>query len=229
MTLTVNGRTRRTRKTAKADGAERVKRTFEEVPIDSRATLRDWLDANHDRADIVDECLCFGWIDSVPGRIDARRWKLRISPRDPTSNRSGVDKRKIARLEREGRMTDAGRALVETARANGAWTFLDEVERLVVPPDLVAALKREDGARDFFERFPGSSKRGILEWIKCARRDATREKRVRETAEKAARNLKANFPPGRDAGPAPPDGGRATAGQRPSRQSRRGPGGRQVP
>ena len=69
------------------------------------------------------------------------------------------------------------------------------------PPDLAAALDAEAGARGFFARFPASSRRGILEWIKNARRAETRLKRVRETAAKAARNRKANFPPGRDAGP----------------------------
>ena len=155
-----------------------------------------------DGVDGIDECLRVGWIDGLPGKVDERRWKLRVSPRNPASNWSGVNKRKVRRLEREGRMTAAGRRAVELAKASGTWTFLDDVERLEVPPDLAAALDATPDARRLFERFPDSSRRGILEWIKSAKRPATRQKRVRETAEKAARNLKANFPEGRNRGPA---------------------------
>ena len=192
----------------------------ERVDIESGAALRRWLAANHARTgsvwvvtwkkgssgpyvaldEIVDECLCFGWVDSLPRALDEGRTLLRISPRDPRSAWSGVNKRRVRRLEREGRMTGAGRRAVERAKANGAWTFLDEVERLEIPDDLAAALDATPEARHRFERFPPSSRRGILEWIKSAKRPATRAGRVAETARKAAENRKANFPPGRDAG-----------------------------
>ena len=193
-----------------------------EVEIESREALRAWLADHGDDAgsvwlllwkkgsgrpvvgydEVVDECLCAGWIDGLPGKIDERRWKLRISPRDPKSNWSGVNKRKVRRLEREGRMQAAGRRAVELAKTRGTWTFLDDVERLELPPDLVAALDRAPDARRLFDRFPDSSKRGILEWIKSAKRPETRARRIRETVDKAARNRKANFPKGRDEGPA---------------------------
>ena len=127
---------------------------------------------------------------------------LRLSPRSPRSNWSGTNKRRVARLEKAGRMTEAGRGMVELAKRSGTWTFLDDVERLALPDDLVARFERNAEARRRFERFPDSSKRGILEWIKTAKRAATREKRIAETVDKAARNVKANHPKGRDAGPA---------------------------
>ena len=193
----------------------------ERVKIESVAALRRWLAAHHDRSgsvwlvtwkkgsggphvsydQIVDECLCFGWVDSLPRSLDAGRTMLRVSPRDPKSLWSGANKRRVRRLERTGRMTGAGRRAVEAAKASGTWSFLDDVERLEVPADLVAALDATPGARRRFERFPPSSRRGILEWIKTAKRPATRARRVAETATKAAANRKANFPPGRDAGP----------------------------
>jgi len=196
-----------------------------EVAVESREALREWLERHHGEGesvwlvrwkkgsgkphvpygDVVDECLCFGWIDSLPRKLDERRSKLRISPRDPRSNWSGTNKRRVARLEREGRMAAAGHAAVELARRNGAWSFLDEVERLEIPDDLARALDGVADARARFARFPDSSKRGILEWIKNAKREKTRATRVRETAEKAARNVKANHPAGRDVGPALPD------------------------
>lgn len=192
------------------------------ITIESTTDLREWLADNHttsssvwlvryrkhtgDRhvswSELVDELLCYGWVDSLPRKLDADRTMIRISPRNPKSNWSGINKEKVARLRREGRMTPAGEALVEQAKANGCWTFLEDVEQLIVPPDLEAALGQNPDAGRYFERFPDSSKRGILEWIKTAKTDATREKRIRETVEKAARNVKANHPKGRDAGPA---------------------------
>ena len=196
------------------DGADRVE-------VESARELRDWLAANGAVAgsiwlvtwkkdsgrghvaygEVVDECLCAGWIDSLPRKLDAGRTMRRLSPRNPKSAWSGANKRRVARLERDGRMTEPGRRAVERARANGAWHFLDDVERLEIPDDLGAALDALPNARRRFERFPDSSKRGILEWIKTAKRPATRARRIEDTAAKAAANCKANFPAGRDAGP----------------------------
>ncbi|MGB3800273.1 MAG: YdeI/OmpD-associated family protein [Lewinella sp.] len=193
----------------------------DQLQIESTQDLRQWLAANHATAgsiwliryrktagdrhvswsELVDELLCYGWVDSLPRKLDAERTMIRISPRNPKSNWSGINKEKIKRLREEGRMTPAGEALVEQAKANGCWTFLDDVEQLIVPPDLEAALTTTDKAALYYDRFPDSGKRAILEWIKSAKTTTTREKRIRQTAEKAARNVKANHPKGRDAGP----------------------------
>ena len=99
-------------------------------------------------------------------------------------------------------MAPAGLELVETAKANGAWAAYDEIEALVVPPDLASALAESDAAGAFFENFPASSKKSILWWIKTARRAETRAARVSKTVELAAENRMANHPKGRDRGPA---------------------------
>lgn len=193
----------------------------ERVAIASAGDLRRWLSEHHASAgsvwlvtwkkdsggpyvaydDVVDELICYGWVDSLPRKLDQARTMRRISPRDPKSNWSRVNKRRVRRLTRAGRMAPAGLAVVEEARRNGAWDFLNEVENLEIPPDLASAFEQHEGSRRRFERFPRSSKRGILEWIKNARTPATRRRRIEETATKAARNIKANHPKGRDAGP----------------------------
>jgi uncharacterized protein YdeI (YjbR/CyaY-like superfamily) len=68
----------------------------------------------------------------------------------------------------------------------------------VEPPDLVAVLDGTPLARDNWDRFPPSSRRGILEWINAAKRDESRANRVLQTATLAAQGLKANFPEGRN-------------------------------
>ena len=91
--------------------------------------------------------------------------------------------------------------MVEIAQQNGTWNFLDDVEKLILPDDLKEAFENDPKAKYYYERFPRSSKRGILEWIKNAKQENTRKKRIEETVEKASENRKANHPVGRDKGP----------------------------
>ena len=187
-----------------------AKRPLENAPqveVRSRAELRDWLAANHGQAggvwlvthkksegdlylavdEIVRECLAFGWIDSLTRAKDARRRMLYISPRNPGSNWSRVNKDHIAALEAEGRMTPAGRAMVDRAKANGTWTALDDVEALVIPPDLQAAFDARPGSEAGWHGFPRSVKRGALEILLNAKRAETRARKVAEAADCAAR------------------------------------------
>ncbi len=147
---------------------------------------------NLELSDAVDEALCFGWVDSVVNGLDEQRYKLYFAPRSPKSNWSRVNKEKIARLEAEGRMQPAGMAMVALAQQTGTWTALDEVEDLVVPADLQAELDKYPRANEYWEAFPRSAKRGILEWLLNAKRPETRAKRVEETARLANENKRAN-------------------------------------
>ena len=99
---------------------------------------------------------------------------------------------RIARLEADGRMLPAGRQAVLVAKANGAWTLLDDVENLVVPDDLERALSVRPGAREQWDAFPKSARRALLEWIVQAKTAATRGKRITEIADKAVRGERAN-------------------------------------
>ena len=182
------------------------------VEVTSRKAWRAWLARNHRTSegiwlvtykrdsggphvpydDIVREALCFGWIDSLPRKLDAERSMLLLTPRKAKSAWSAANKKRIAELESEGLMTAAGRALVEAAKKSGAWTKLDDVDALVVPDDLQAALARQKSAAANFAAFPRSVKRGILEWIGNAKKPETRAARITETAARAAKNERAN-------------------------------------
>lgn len=142
--------------------------------------------------DLVDECLCFGWVDSLPRALDEARSMNYIAPRKNRSSWSKVNKERVARLSRAGLMTDAGLAKVERAKADGSWDFLNDVEEGVVPDDLADALGDYPEARSHFDAFPRFSKRIILEWIKSARKPETRARRIAETAQKAQDNIRAN-------------------------------------
>ena len=142
--------------------------------------------------DVVDEALCFGWIDSVRRSLDADRSQLLVTPRKRGSRWFKANKQRIQRLTAAGRLAPAGLAAVTDAKADGSWTALDAVEELVEPEDLGAALDAEPDARANWDGFQGSTKRAILEWIIAAKRPPTRASRVAETARLAAQGIRAN-------------------------------------
>jgi uncharacterized protein YdeI (YjbR/CyaY-like superfamily) len=178
----------------------------------TRAEWRRWLVANHatsgsiwlvtykkasgkprfDTGEAVDEALCFGWIDSLPRKLDDERSKLLMSPRKKGSAWSAVNKAKVEQLIAEGRMAAPGLAAITRSKADGTWNKLDGVDRLDKPDELIDAFARQPGSEMLFDAFPISAKRGILEWILNARTPETLAKRVEETARLAARNIRAN-------------------------------------
>ncbi len=174
------------------------------VHVDSIEELHAWLEANHETsegaylvawkkgrgphispAEVIPELLAHGWIDSKSMKFDEDRTALTITPRNPKSNWSRRNKEIIATLEAEGRMTPAGAAMVAIAKETGTWTALDEVEALIEPADLRAALDAEPAARESWDGFPRSPKRAMLEWVMTAKRPETRERRITAIVEKA--------------------------------------------
>lgn len=183
----------------------------EQVEVRSRAALRQWLSENHQRSgslwlitwkkhtdhhvswdDVVEEALCFGWIDSQPRKLDQDRSMIRLSPRKPGSGWSGVNKARIEGLLTAGLVAPPGLAAIEAARRDGSWTALDSASRLSVPDDLVTALDAHPGAAENFAAFPPSARRSILEWIALAKRAETRAARINETARLAQLGQRAN-------------------------------------
>jgi uncharacterized protein YdeI (YjbR/CyaY-like superfamily) len=130
----------------------------------------------------VTEALRFGWIDSTYRSLDDERGMLWWSPRRKGSVWARSNRDRVARLEAEGRMTEAGRAVVEAARADGSWTILEPVEDLVVPDDLAAALAAHPGARDRWDGLSPTARRAFLLWIVTAKRAPTRASRINESA-----------------------------------------------
>jgi uncharacterized protein YdeI (YjbR/CyaY-like superfamily) len=110
-----------------------------------------------------------------------------FAPRKPKSTWARSNKERVARLEAAGLMTDAGRAAVELARANGSWESLDAIEALVVPDDLAAALAARPGARQLFDESSASVRRSALAWVYQAKRPETRTAHVEQIAAIAGR------------------------------------------
>ena len=174
------------------------------------AAWRKWLQANHLKkqsvwvikykksagietvswSEAVDEALCFGWIDSKKQSIDEEKYRQFYSRRKANSTWSKINKAKVKRLIDEGLMTPAGLESIEVAKENGSWTLLDAVEELIIPPDLEAAFQKQPGSKAFFISQSKSTRKLILYWVVSAKRQPTRDKRIKEVAECAAEKLK---------------------------------------
>jgi len=138
----------------------------------------------------VDVALCFGWIDSKKVKIDEETSHQFFSKRKPKSTWSKINKTKIEQLIEQGLMTEAGFKSIETAKQNGSWTILDEVEELIIPADLDAEFADKPNAKDFFLGLSKSVRKMILAWLVFAKTPQTRQKRITEIVERAEQELK---------------------------------------
>jgi uncharacterized protein YdeI (YjbR/CyaY-like superfamily) len=185
---------------------------FEPFYADDRAEWRAWLATNHAIApgvqliyyekgsdkpclsydEVVEEALCFGWIDSRQKWIENGRCIRVFTPRKPGSHWSKLNKRQIESMKAAGLMTAAGLASVEAAKADGSWSRYDAAEALHIPDDLAIALMANETAKRHFQAFSPSSQKKILWWIESANRPETRQKRINETVTLAEKNIKVN-------------------------------------
>lgn len=165
---------------------------------ETRGQWRTWLERNHTSTrgvwlcswrsptgrprcpypEVVEEAICFGWIDSTSTVLDDDRGLQLITPRRAKSPWSRLSRRRAADMERRGLMTPAGRAAIEVAKANGWWTISDQVEDLVEPADLATALDADLRARTNWDDFPASARKQMLWWIVSAAQPATRSRRI---------------------------------------------------
>jgi uncharacterized protein YdeI (YjbR/CyaY-like superfamily) len=178
-----------------------------QVEVRSREDLRDWLRANHgqeesvwvvrwmkapgrpylSRLEVLDEVLCWGWIDGIARKLDGERTMQLLSPRRHQRwTRTYRDR--AARLIAEGLMQELGFRAIAEAKARETWEAMPDVDALLVPDDLLAALEVMPPARERFEGSAPSYRRNVLRWIALAKTPPTREKRVRAAAEAAAEN-----------------------------------------
>jgi uncharacterized protein YdeI (YjbR/CyaY-like superfamily) len=184
--------------------------TTQRLHFDNREQWRNWLKENHATCselwllmykkhtgkpgvgyeEAVEEALCFGWIDGLLRRIDGESHTIRFSPRKPASVWAESNKRRVEKMIREGRMTEAGLAKVEEARKSGEWDQASVREKADTPGDLKQALASAADALSKFEKLAPSHKKHYVWWINSAKTAATREKRIRQTVAMVLENRK---------------------------------------
>ncbi len=180
---------------------------FEKVELSSGEELRAWLLENHQQeesiwlvtfkkhvtgkylstGEVLDELLCFGWIDGIRRKLDEDRTMQLIGPRR-MQHWAKTYKDRAARLIEEDKMMPAGYKSIEVSKQNGMWNFMDDVDALIKPADLEKELDKHSSARKHFDAFPASVQRFTLRWIKLAKTESTRAKRIAKAAALAQTN-----------------------------------------
>jgi uncharacterized protein YdeI (YjbR/CyaY-like superfamily) len=166
------------------------------IEVSSRDEWRNWLRDNHRShsglwlvfhkggapeasftyEDAVQEALCFGWIDSLVKRLDDRRYARKFTPRKPDSKWSTMNRRRYADLQASGFLTSAGLDRAPTARSGDA----PRPELATIPGYIQKELRADPRASKYFEQLAPSCRRAYIGWIDSAKRDETKQKRLRE-------------------------------------------------
>lgn len=182
---------------------------LQRIEISEAGQLREWLSVHHGQdegvwlvtfkkhisgkyvstSEVLDELLCFGWVDGARKKLDADRTMQLITPRRK-HHWAKTYKDRADKLIAEGRMRQAGLDAIERSKQDGLWTFMDDVDALIMPDDLAKALADHPPAQTHYEAMPPSRKRFMLRWIKLAKTPVTRGRRIKQAAELTAQGLK---------------------------------------
>ena len=178
----------------------------------NRAEWREWLAKNHASRDeiwllffkkqsgrtqvsyneAVEEALCFGWIDSIIQNIDNEKYARKFTPRKKSSRWSALNKRRVALMIREGKMTESGLASLNfTGTEDDYGRTAERAQRNLVPPPFLERMLRQNRqAWENFQLLAPSYRRNYIGWITSAKTEATRKRRIQEAIDLLAKNEK---------------------------------------
>lgn len=183
----------------------------DQLYVTNRKEWREWLKKNHNKKetiwliyykkhtgkpripydDAVEEALCYGWIDSTVKRIDEETFMQKFTPRKKNSIWSKLNKKRVEKMTKAGKMRKAGMDKIDEAKRNGEWdaanAIKDDVE---IPLALEQALNRNRKAKDNFDNFAPSYRRNYILWVANAKRHETIDKRIEEVVKRAEKNIK---------------------------------------
>ena len=171
-------------------------KSLKTLDVRSRRLWRKWLEKNHaaepevwlvfykqhtgeksiELGDAIDEALCFGWIDSLVRRLDDDRYARKFTPRKLDSRWSTINRRRYAELKAQGRLAQPGLDRPPTARSGDA----PRPSITALPLYIDKELRANPPAREHFEKLAPSCKRNYIAWVDSAKRDETKQKRLRE-------------------------------------------------
>ena len=175
-----------------------------ELYFESLASWHNWLVENHDQStgiwlvfykkesgkpslsyeESLEESLCFGWIDSIIKKVDEDCYLRKFTPRKDGSNWSDSNKKRVKKLIKEGRMTEIGMAKVEIAKQNGEWDKPSQSRpQFMMHEKFQSALDQYPKAKEFFKSLNKADQQQYIYWVASAKREETREKRIKESLE----------------------------------------------
>jgi uncharacterized protein YdeI (YjbR/CyaY-like superfamily) len=167
--------------------------------FETPAELRAWLEEHHATASelwvgfykkasgrrsltwsqVVDEALCFGWIDGKAQGIDEHRYRQRLTPRRANSNWSAVNIAKVAELRAQGRMTPAGEEAFAARREDRSAVYsYERRHEAAFDDEQEAALRTNAPAWEWFEAQSRSYRTMATFWVVSAKRPETRARRL---------------------------------------------------
>ena len=171
----------------------------EAIFFETPGALRTWLQEHHAAAselwvgqykkgsgqrsltwsEIVDEALCFGWIDGKAQRIDEQRYRQRLSPRRPNSNWSAINVAKVAELRAQGRMTPAGEAAFAARREDSPGTLsYERRHEAAFDAEQAAVFRANAPAWEWFAAQSRSYRSMATFWVVSAKRPETQARRL---------------------------------------------------
>jgi uncharacterized protein YdeI (YjbR/CyaY-like superfamily) len=181
---------------------------LQELLVPDAAAWRAWLETHHadspgvwlvlhkkggevtelDYDAALDEALCFGWIDGQIRRRDGGSYFQRMTRRNPKSPWSERNVGHVARLEAAGKMAAAGRAAVESAKADGRWEAAYSGQaNAVLPEDLALAIAAVPEAQAMFDVLTSVNRYALIYRTNSVKQAATRERKIAGFVEMLAR------------------------------------------
>jgi uncharacterized protein YdeI (YjbR/CyaY-like superfamily) len=171
------------------------------------AELREWFDRCHETeaelwvgyhhkdtgkptltwSESVDEALCVGWIDGIRKRHDEHSYKIRFTPRRARSIWSAVNLRKVAALNKAGRMRPAGLKAFEARDPTKCAIYSYEQVSFELPEPYRGLMRKNKKAWTFFEAQPPGYRKIVTRYIMSAKKEETRLARIRKVIDLSAR------------------------------------------
>lgn len=170
---------------------------FDKIEVTTVDQLDAWLEVNHDSdasfwlvtykkcapagyiamPQVLDALIRHGWIDGIRRKLDEKRTMQLISKRRQQIW-AKTYKDRAARLTADGSMRPWGLAAFQSAKRQGTWNAMADVDALIIPDDLNAQLITTAKTAAVFEDYPPSYRRNVLRWLASARTAETRAKRI---------------------------------------------------
>ena len=171
---------------------------------------RNWLSKNHSSSkgiylifykveneeesmrweEAVKVALCYGWIDSTVKSLGNGKRRQYFCPRNAKSVWSALNKKYIKELTKDNLMHKSGLDIIKIGKQNGSWTALDAVEKGIIPEDLQIAFDINKIAFENYKNFATSYRKNYLYWLNQAKRETTRQNRIKEIIRFCKANLK---------------------------------------
>jgi len=185
--------------------------TIPTIEFKTAQMFETWLEKNHENssglwikifkkasgkktisyAEALDVALCYGWIDGQKQSYDEQAWLQKFCPRTAKSIWSKVNVGHVERLIHEAKMKPAGLNAVEKAKADGRWEkAYDSPSKMTIPEDFLKELSKNKKAEEFFKGLNKTNLFSIGFRLQTAKKQETREKRMKKIIEMLAKGEK---------------------------------------